>query len=134
MMLVTHVYLIITGKSTVESFQGQDQSERETALLQREYGYFWNNQEKRKVRLHWKTEWGDTPVDARWRWGSPRQMWEQEMGIARLGWFRRSICMLALTSVPVGRPLGNGLTFPSNPRFGPNGEWLRKVDWPQGVV
>lgn len=36
-----------------------------------------------------------------------------------------------IRSVPVGRPLGDGVHFPSNPRFGSNGEWLRKEHWPR---
>jgi len=36
-------------------------------------------------------------------------------------------------TVPIGRPLGNGLIFPSNPHFGPNGEWLQKKDWPKDL-
>ncbi|KAK8847616.1 hypothetical protein IAR55_005475 [Kwoniella newhampshirensis] len=118
LMLSTHINLILTGKTTVESFKARDQQEQEDRILQKEYGYFWHNQEKRKVRRRWKEEWGGSPVDARWRHGSSRHMWEQEMGKGWLGW----IC----------RPLGDGLHFRSNPHFGPHGEWLMKKDWPRG--
>jgi palmitoyltransferase len=33
--------------------------------------------------------------------------------------------------VPIGRPKGDGIKYKSNPRFGPNGEWLQKKDWPE---
>ena len=33
--------------------------------------------------------------------------------------------------VPLGRAAGDGLHFQANPRFGPNGEWLQKKDWPK---
>ena len=86
MMLTTHVNLILTGKTTVESFAAQDQHHREADVLQREYGYLWHSREKRKVRRKWKEEWGGLPVDARWRFGTARQLWEQEMGSNPLGW------------------------------------------------
>jgi len=88
LMFVSHVHLILTGRSTVESFRGRDQYEREATVLQREYGYFWHNQDKKKVKRRWREDWGDSPVDARWKWGTARQMWEQEMGSNRLGWIR----------------------------------------------
>nr|XP_031860752.1 uncharacterized protein CI109_003796 [Kwoniella shandongensis]KAA5527824.1 hypothetical protein CI109_003796 [Kwoniella shandongensis] len=118
LMLSTHINLIITGKTTVESFKARDQQEQEDRVLQQEYGYLWHNQEKRKVRKRWKEEYGGTAVDARWRHGSSRDMWEQEMGTSPWGWI-----------FPVGRPLGDGVHFKSNPHFGPHGEWLMKKDW-----
>ncbi|WWD21704.1 hypothetical protein CI109_106191 [Kwoniella shandongensis] len=108
LMLSTHINLIITGKTTVESFKARDQQEQEDRVLQQEYGYLWHNQEKRKVRKRWKEEYGGTAVDARWRHGSSRDMWEQEMGTSPWGWI---------------------LHFKSNPHFGPHGEWLMKKDW-----
>lgn len=88
MILTSHLYLILTGKTTVESFAGRDQVQRETDVLQREYGYLWHNLEKRKVKLRWKKDWGGLPVDARWKFGTSKQMWEQEMGVSPLGWLR----------------------------------------------
>jgi palmitoyltransferase len=85
-MLLTHVYLIMTGRTTVESFKGRDQDEQEALVLQLEYGHLWHNQQKRKVKRRWEEEWGGVPVDARWRWGSAGQLWMEEMGKTRLGW------------------------------------------------
>lgn len=118
-MLLTHVQLILSGRTTVESFAARDQREREDALLQTEYGYFWHNMEKRKVRKKWKEEWGGSPVDGRWRYGTRMDRWKEEMGIGPLGWI-----------LPIGSPQGDGLYFKSNPKFGPHGEWLKKKDWP----
>lgn len=87
-MLLTHVQLILSGRTTVESFAARDQREREDALLQTEYGYFWHNMEKRKVRKKWKEEWGGSPVDGRWRYGTRMDRWKEEMGISPLGWIR----------------------------------------------
>ncbi|WVQ80221.1 hypothetical protein IAT38_002326 [Cryptococcus sp. DSM 104549] len=119
----SHVELILSARTTVETFRGREQHERENDALQREYGYFWHNMEKRKARKHWKEQWGGSAVDSRWAVGTKRQRWEQEMGKPILGWI-----------LPIGRAQGNGIHFDTNPRFGPNGEWLMKKDWPQGVV
>ncbi|RSH92394.1 hypothetical protein EHS25_008809 [Saitozyma podzolica] len=122
MMFGSHVYLVITGKTTVESFRGRDQHEREAEVLQQEFGILWHNFDKRRVRKRWKEEFGGVPVDGRWRFGTAGQMWKQDMGESWWGWI-----------FPVGRPLGDGIHFQSNPHFGPNGEWLRKQDWPKDL-
>lgn len=85
-MLTTHVHLILTGRSTVESFKGRDQMEQEDRILQLEYGYLWHNKEKRKVKRRWKEEWGGTSVDERWKWGTPGELWKEEMGAGWAGW------------------------------------------------
>ncbi|WWD00834.1 hypothetical protein V866_007772 [Kwoniella sp. B9012] len=119
-MCATHVNFIVTGRTTVESYSRRDQHDAESRILQQEYGYFFHNSERRKVQKRWREEWGNTPVDARWVFGTKRELWEQEMGKDPLGWI-----------LPIGRPLGDGLHFENNPRFGPNGEWLKKKDWPK---
>ncbi|WVW78199.1 hypothetical protein I302_100150 [Kwoniella bestiolae CBS 10118] len=119
-MFAGHVNLILTGRTTVESYARRDQHDAESRVLQQEYGYFFHNKERRKVQKKWQEEWGNTPVDARWVFGTKREMWEQEMGKSPLGWF-----------FPIGRPLGDGIHYDSNPRFGSRGEWLKKKDWPK---
>jgi hypothetical protein len=136
MMFGSHVYLVITGKTTVESFRGRDQHEREAEVLQQEFGILWHNFDKRRVRKRWKEEFGGVPVDGRWRFGTAGQMWKQDMGESWWGWICKSSGDLPEASdgaVPVGRPLGDGIHFQSNPHFGPNGEWLRKQDWPKDL-
>ena len=91
-MLLTHIHLVVTGRSTVESFKGTAQEEQEAAVLQMEYGHLWHNQEKRKVKRKWKEEWGGVPVDARWRWGSASELWKEKMGEGWIGWFCKSNC------------------------------------------
>jgi palmitoyltransferase len=88
MMLLSHIHLILTGKSTSESFAARYQQQREADVLQREFGYLWHNMEKRKVKRKWREDWGGLPVDARWISGSKKQMWVQEMGRAPSGWIR----------------------------------------------
>ncbi|WVR04816.1 hypothetical protein IAU60_001828 [Kwoniella sp. DSM 27419] len=121
-MFATHVQLILTGRTTVESFAARDQQEAEDRVLQEHYGYFFHQQARRKVKKRWREEWGDSPVDGRWRWGTKGQLWRQEMGMAPLAWL-----------LPIGRPLGDGVHYAQNPRFGPNGEWLMKRDWPKDI-
>lgn len=91
MMLSAHVYLILCGKSTVESFSGRTQSEKESAVLQNAYGVLMHMGSKRKVRRKWKEEWGGTSVDERWKFGTKWEMWQQEMGKSWIGWICKQI-------------------------------------------
>lgn len=34
-------------------------------------------------------------------------------------------------TVPIGKSEGDGLTFPVNPRFGPDGRWRPRREWPK---
>jgi palmitoyltransferase len=61
----THVQLILTGKTTVESF---------------------NDHNKRKVRKRWREEFGKVEVDERWAVGSYMSRWKREMGRSWIGW------------------------------------------------
>jgi palmitoyltransferase len=90
-MFPSHVHLILTGRTTVESYRGRDQVEQEDRILQMEYGYLWHNQDKRKVRKKWKEEWGGTSVDERWKWGQANELWRQEMGDSWIGWICESL-------------------------------------------
>ena len=33
--------------------------------------------------------------------------------------------------VPIGRSLSDGLAYPVNPRFHPDGRWRRREEWPE---
>ena len=99
-MLSSHIHLILTGRTTVESFAGSDQREREDQVLQLEYGYLWHNMEKRKVRQRWTEEWGGISVDERWKWGSAGQLWREEMGREWIGWFRELLLVVNLPECP----------------------------------
>ncbi|EIW71033.1 hypothetical protein TREMEDRAFT_37516 [Tremella mesenterica DSM 1558] len=121
-MLLTHLHLILTGRTTVESFAGRDQMEEENRILQIEYGMFWHNSEKKKVRRRWKEEFGGVSVDQRWKVGTNRERWEMKMGKRWWEWI-----------FPVGRSTGDGTHFEQNPHLGPNGEWLMVQDWPKDL-
>lgn len=87
-MFGSHVYLIITGKSTVESFSGQDQSQHESRYLQAQLGFWTGSRDATKVKKKWKAEWGGSEVDERWRVGGAMTLWRQEMGKQWYGWIR----------------------------------------------
>jgi palmitoyltransferase len=86
----THVQLILTGKTTVESFSGRDQIEMENSRLHAEFGYVFNDHNKRKVRKRWREEFGKVEVDERWAVGSYMSRWKREMGRSWIGWICRS--------------------------------------------
>jgi len=85
----THVFLILGGKTTVESFSGRDQIEMENSLLHKEFGYVFNDHNKRKVRKRWREEFGKVEVDERWAVGTYLQRWKREMGSHWIGWICR---------------------------------------------
>lgn len=89
-MFPAHVNLILTAKSTVESYAGRDQTEMENSVLHREFGFIWNDHNKRKVKRRWKEEYGGVNVDDRWKVGTHHERWTTEMGEYPLGWFRES--------------------------------------------
>ena len=86
----THVSLILSGKTTVESFNGRDQIEMENSVLHREFGYVFNDHNKRKVRKRWREEFGKVEVDERWAVGSYMSRWKREMGRSWIGWICKS--------------------------------------------
>lgn len=86
-MLPTHIYLILTGKSTIESFQTSTQREAEEAALKLAF----NNpacptREIRAVRKEWVAEYGGVAVNDRWAVGRFRDRWKREMGNDWVGW------------------------------------------------
>lgn len=86
-MFSTHIHLILNGKTTVESYHGREQAEQEMATLNQEFGYIWRDHEKRRVMKRWKQEYGGVEVDDRWRFGTRKDRWEQDMGTSWIGWF-----------------------------------------------
>jgi palmitoyltransferase len=89
-MFPTHVSLILTGMTTLESYAGREQMEMETSVLHREFGYVFNDHKKRQVKRRWKEEFGGVDVDQRWAVGSWMDRWKAEMGSSWLGWFCES--------------------------------------------
>lgn len=121
-LLISHVWLVCNGQSTVENLEVKGLKERV------KYGTFAVNQDKGclaipdKKALHaFEKEWGSPDREGYiWWMGSRRKAWEDIMGDNWVGWF-----------LPVGRPLGDGLSYPVNPRFDAQGRWRRKSDWPE---
>ncbi|KAL1413277.1 hypothetical protein Q8F55_001032 [Vanrija albida] len=123
MLLPTHIVLILSGKSTIESFQESGQRQRENAALAEHFAGSCNIRERRAVLKQWESEWGGVNATDRWVFGTKSELWEREMGDKWIGWI-----------LPLGKPQGDGVHFQANPRFGPNGEWLPKRYWPKGVA
>lgn len=102
-MLPTHVALILSGKTTVESFAGRDQTEMEASVLHREFGFLWKDHNKRKVQRRWKEEFGGVGVDDRWKVGTWKSRWTTEMGAAPLGWICESSEEVAANVISANR-------------------------------
>ncbi|KAG7529039.1 hypothetical protein FFLO_05801 [Filobasidium floriforme] len=119
-MLLSHMQLIAVGMTTIESFSMRSQLDRERAFLTRQFGVCgWTR--KRKAMKTWGREWGDLKDEGnRWFLGpGPYDEWKRVMGDSPVGWI-----------LPVGRSKGDGIHFPQNPRFAPDGTRRRRQDWP----
>ena len=56
------------------------------------------------------------------------------MGKNWLGWICESSTFFRFLMndvVPIGRSLSDGLAYPVNPRFHPDGRWRRREEWPE---
>lgn len=90
-MLPTHLYLILVGRSTIESFQSRDQSASELAALRHEFHIkFFATKEMRETVKLWENEFGGVVPNDRWKWGTPWLRWKDEMGSNPLGWICES--------------------------------------------
>ena len=97
---------------------------------------------RRRIQKQWDAEWGKIGTEGNLWWlGSRRANWEATMGRKKWGWIRMcsrrlgiafTKMRLPLLIVPIGRSLGNGLTYPVNPRFDRDGRWRRRAEWPDG--
>lgn len=90
MMLPTHIFLILKGRSTVESFQSSSQLKAEQSTLENEFQSKCLTAEMRRVRRQWEVEYGGVAVNDRWAFGRKRDMWKREMGPSWLGWLCES--------------------------------------------
>ena len=62
------------------------------------------------------------PETHRKKKGAWRTNMEQALGASMLLWV-----------LPLGQPPNEGLDFPMNPRFGPDGIWRKREQWPSGL-
>ncbi|KAF8625864.1 hypothetical protein AX15_005159 [Amanita polypyramis BW_CC] len=115
----SHVWLILNNQTTVESMGIRRMKERESAQLDKAFSVL-DCRSKKHMREEWDREWGNLEYEGHiWWTGDKRAAWEDVMGRNVLGWF-----------FPVSRGLNNGLSYPVNPRFGPDGRWRRRSEWP----
>ncbi|KAH6907326.1 vacuole protein [Coprinopsis sp. MPI-PUGE-AT-0042] len=116
---VSHIYLTLRGQTTVESMHVTSMKKREAEQLRRAFSW-WQIGAKQRMLKEWDREWGKLDTEANiWWMGSRRREWEAVMGKNWLGWI-----------LPIGKSESDGLDYPVNPRFGPEGKWRRREQWP----
>ncbi|KAF5329456.1 hypothetical protein D9619_009102 [Psilocybe cf. subviscida] len=120
MLLASHIGLILTAQTTVESMKIRSMKEREDHVLANVYN-LWEVRAKKRKRAEWDREWGALRTEGNIWWrGNAHEEWTDVMGKSWLGWI-----------LPFGRPLGDGLSYPVNPRFDADGRWRRRAEWPE---
>ncbi|GAA99804.1 uncharacterized protein L969DRAFT_91747 [Mixia osmundae IAM 14324] len=120
-MAGAHTRLQLFNITTIEEIGITRMRRRERAATTLEYGLC-SFGKKAKLVDEWDHEWGRLDKEGNiWWMGSARANWEAIMGTSKLGWF--------LPIKPTNRP--DGLSYPVNPRFTPDGRWQRRADWPQ---
>lgn len=159
LLLMTQIYLTVYNLTTVEHLHLQRMQEREKSMLSEMIGLGipcssaspvfasvgsarrgrrsrpdivnfkrprWPWQAillRSEIRRRWDQEWGRLGTEGNLWWlGSKRANWEAVMGKSKWGWF-----------LPIGHSLGDGLSYPRNPRFDPDGRWRRRSQWPDGL-
>ncbi|KAI0354250.1 zf-DHHC-domain-containing protein [Trametes cingulata] len=119
-LLATHVDLICSGQSTVESLSVRRMREREDRVLKRLHAW-WDVKSRRKTRKEWDEEWGRVGKEGHpWWLGSARRNWEATMGDRVWMWF-----------LPIGKSPDDGLNYQLNPRFDSEGRWRPRREWPR---
>ncbi|KAJ7153411.1 DHHC palmitoyltransferase-domain-containing protein [Mycena crocata] len=120
-LAVMHARMIVLSQTTVESLTKQRMKERERNGLSDAGVHWWEFGAKRRALAAYDKEWGAPDTEGNLWWaGSARAGWEDVMGRSVWGWI-----------FPIGRPLGDGLSYRPNPRFDPDGRWRRRVEWPE---
>ncbi|KAF9512155.1 hypothetical protein BS47DRAFT_1466052 [Hydnum rufescens UP504] len=116
---ITHTILIIYNLTTVEHLFVSKMKERERSLLSRHFSFYQCRQKRNKLR-EWDQEWGRLGMEGNLWWlGSARKNWKAVMGDDPWYWF-----------FPIGSTIGNGLSYPMNPRFSEDGRWRPRSEWP----
>ncbi|KAF8816885.1 zf-DHHC-domain-containing protein [Phlegmacium glaucopus] len=119
-LVITHVQMILTGMTTVETLQMQTMQMREKRLLGKVYAWWEFGAKTRKLR-EWDEDWGALSTEGNIWWrGDQHAEWTDVMGSWWLGWI-----------FPVGRGQSDGLMYPVNPRFDSEGRWRKRADWPE---
>ncbi len=94
--------------------------DRDWGRLTKEGNRWWLGSER---EVGWDNDGGVDEKDGGRRGGRGKGAWrtnmEQALGPSMLLWF-----------VPLGRHPNDGLSFPMNPRFGREGVWRRRNEWP----
>jgi palmitoyltransferase len=87
-MTLSHIAMVCSAMTTIESYSIRDQRDRESHLLAQKYGFFKCRTKTRTLR-RWNYEYGDLKTEGnRWYVGGPMREWKLLMGDAPLGWIR----------------------------------------------
>uniref|UniRef100_V5GP88 Palmitoyltransferase n=2 Tax=Kalmanozyma brasiliensis (strain GHG001) TaxID=1365824 RepID=V5GP88_KALBG len=155
-LLGTHIWLMAHNLTTIEHVGVNRMQGRERVLVDRWFATQasgsggkvggLNLKQKRKMVRGWDREWGRlTGEGNRWWLGSTREaQWESEesekqdagkQGGKGHGAFRTNMGQALGESVwlwvlPLGKHPNDGLSFPMNPRFGEQGVWRKRDEWP----
>ncbi|KAH7924201.1 zf-DHHC-domain-containing protein [Leucogyrophana mollusca] len=122
LMTLSQTYSLMLNQTTVESLGFRAMKDREKATLMHMHSW-WEIGAKRRTRKRWDNEWGKIGTEGNLWWlGSARANWEAVMGRNVWCWF-----------LPIGRRQGDGLTYPTNPRFDAEGRWRRRREWPSDL-
>ncbi|KAF5326794.1 hypothetical protein D9619_004046 [Psilocybe cf. subviscida] len=114
-----HSGLIIMGQTVPERLKIDALEKRIDIALAQPYP----SRPTRMRRGEWDREWGAPGTEGNIWWrGSVYQEWTDVMGKSWLGWI-----------LPIGRPMGDGLSYPVNPRFDDDGRWRRRSEWPEAL-
>ncbi|KAG6811505.1 hypothetical protein H0H92_007107 [Tricholoma furcatifolium] len=91
-MVFTHVRLIWSGLTTVESIQGTQMRQREERAMNEVIGYWAFGAKRRKVRSY-DEEWGRIGLEGNiWWLGNGGEEWVSVMGTNVWGWFCWALC------------------------------------------
>ncbi|PWN35630.1 zf-DHHC-domain-containing protein, partial [Meira miltonrushii] len=132
-LIVTHTYLFIVNLSTIEHMGYERQKTREDILLDRwvvdsaehegrpKPDWFAQIRARNAMKAKWAEQWGKPKTEANLFWLDVGPNWREAMGDNVFGWF-----------LPIGRGRNaNGLAYEANWRFGPQGEWTLRREWPK---
>jgi len=158
-LLGTHLFLMGRNMTTIEHVGINRVQGKERVLVDRWFGMqqsqnkkgtSWGGmlKAKRKMVREWDREWGSLTKEGNRWWlgssleadwtggrGSEKHASAQERQGRRKGAWRTNMSQalgsnVLLWVVPVGKQPNEGLEFPMNPRFGPEGVQRRRGEWP----
>lgn len=157
-LLLTHVFLMAHNMTTIEHMGISRVASRERVLVDRWFGMQANQPKssipgaaikaKRGMVRDFDREWGRLTKEANMWWlggahkvakpDAPQEKPAHPLHASKSAW-RTNVEQALGTNVllwvlPLGTAPNTGLDFPVNPRFGPQGVWQKRADWPAELL